>query len=76
MWISQRTGRNTAIITPIWAFPVGLCVLAGLAEHVLERMWPLLVFVAVAYIGYLLVRRYGEKSATTERLAKRFRERE
>lgn len=76
MWIHQRTGENTAISAPLWAYVIGLMALMGLAVKVADQVWPVLVVAAVGYVGYLAIRRYGEKSATAERLAKRFRERD
>lgn len=80
MWIGQRVGNGTTVIAPLWAYPLGLCVLAGVAEKVLEKAWPFLVFGGLAlfvlYVAYLIMRHYGERSATVGRLAQRFRERE
>lgn len=76
MWITQRTGENTAVTYPLWAAVLGMMVLCGVAAQVLQQAWPLLVVIAVAFVGYLLIRRYGEQSKTANRLAKRFRERE
>jgi len=76
MWIHQRTGENTAVSYGLGTAIFGGLVLAGIAAQVLQQAWPFLVAALIAYVAYLLVRHYGERSKTAERLAQRFRERD
>lgn len=51
MWIHQRTGRNTAVSAPMWAYMLGWLMLIGLVVHI----WPVAVAAVVLYAVYHLV---------------------
>ena len=75
MRIYQRTGENTGVSYGLGTALFGVCVIASVAGHVVGMLWPVLVILAAIYVAFLLMRRYGERSAPVERLAQRFRER-
>jgi cyanate permease len=58
MWIHQRTGENTAISVPAWAYVLGVLAAVGLASQFVQAAWGnpvvLAVLATLAAIGALI----------------------